>query len=164
PVPDGIGPNVTAVVIWKPSSMYERPVAAKMIASNVTPNGRFMWFPLLSPARRRPIAGRPSGIVGDARGSHHPAHTPAGAYGPREPSRSAGLALRGCNATSATLHPPAVRPARRHPMFRTSDAFSSFAVPDIEAARRFYGDTLGLDVRDSDESGLLEIHLGPGAP
>jgi len=49
-------------------------------------------------------------------------------------------------------------------MFRPSDAFSSFAVPDIEAARRFYGVTLGLDVRDSQERGLLEIHLGPGAP
>jgi catechol 2,3-dioxygenase-like lactoylglutathione lyase family enzyme len=41
--------------------------------------------------------------------------------------------------------------------------FSSFAVPNIEAARRFYGDTLGLDVRDSQEQGLLELHLG-GAP
>ena len=49
-------------------------------------------------------------------------------------------------------------------MFRPSDAFSSFAVPDIEAARRFYGETLGLDVRDGAESGLLELHLGPGAP
>jgi catechol 2,3-dioxygenase-like lactoylglutathione lyase family enzyme len=37
-------------------------------------------------------------------------------------------------------------------------------VPDTEAARAFYGDTLGLDVRDSRESGLLELHLGAGAP
>ena len=42
--------------------------------------------------------------------------------------------------------------------------FSSFAVPDIDAARRFYGDTLGLDVRDSGEQGLLELHLGGAAP
>jgi catechol 2,3-dioxygenase-like lactoylglutathione lyase family enzyme len=41
-------------------------------------------------------------------------------------------------------------------------AFSSFAVPDIDAARRFYRDTLGLDVRDSREQGLLELHLGGG--
>ena len=49
-------------------------------------------------------------------------------------------------------------------MFEKSTAFSSFAVPDAEAARAFYGDTLGLDVRDSREPGLLELHLGPGAP
>ena len=47
-------------------------------------------------------------------------------------------------------------------MLTGSAAFSSFAVPDIEAARRFYGETLGLDVRDSSESGLLEIHVGGG--
>lgn len=45
-----------------------------------------------------------------------------------------------------------------------SPAFSSFAVPDIDAARRFYGETLGLDVRDSSEMGLLELHVGGGAP
>ncbi len=49
-------------------------------------------------------------------------------------------------------------------MFEDGTAFSSFAVPDIEAARAFYGDTLGLDVRDSREPGLLELHLGGGAP
>ncbi len=49
-------------------------------------------------------------------------------------------------------------------MFTDSPAFSSFAVPDIEAARRFYGETLGLDVRDSSEAGLLELHVGGGAP
>jgi predicted enzyme related to lactoylglutathione lyase len=49
-------------------------------------------------------------------------------------------------------------------MFRTNDAFSSFAVPDIEAARRFYGETLGLTVSDSQEAGLLELHVGGGAP
>ena len=49
-------------------------------------------------------------------------------------------------------------------MFNDATAFSSFAVPEIEAARAFYGDTLGLDVRDSREAGLLELHLGGGAP
>lgn len=49
-------------------------------------------------------------------------------------------------------------------MFDDSTPFSSFAVPDTEAARAFYGDTLGLDVRDSRESGMLELHLGGGAP
>lgn len=49
-------------------------------------------------------------------------------------------------------------------MFDASTAFSSFAVPDTEAARAFYGDTLRLDIRDSRESGLLELHLGGNAP
>lgn len=49
-------------------------------------------------------------------------------------------------------------------MFKDSKAFSSFAVADIEVARQFYGKTLGLDVRDSRESGLLELHLGGDAP
>jgi catechol 2,3-dioxygenase-like lactoylglutathione lyase family enzyme len=50
------------------------------------------------------------------------------------------------------------------PMFDDAIAFSSFAVPDVEAARAFYGDTLGLDVRDSRERGLIELHLGGPAP
>jgi catechol 2,3-dioxygenase-like lactoylglutathione lyase family enzyme len=49
-------------------------------------------------------------------------------------------------------------------MFDDATAFSSFAVSDAEAARAFYGDTLGLDVRDSRERGLLELHLGGAAP
>ena len=42
-------------------------------------------------------------------------------------------------------------------MFRTTKAFSGFAVDDIEAARKFYGEVLGIEV--SDESGLLNLHL-----
>ena len=49
-------------------------------------------------------------------------------------------------------------------MKTSAPAFSSFAVPDIEAARQFYGTTLGLDVRDSREAGLLELYLGGPAP
>jgi predicted enzyme related to lactoylglutathione lyase len=49
-------------------------------------------------------------------------------------------------------------------MFDDGTAFSSFAVPDTEAARAFYGDTLRLDVRDSREAGLLELHIGGGSP
>lgn len=48
-------------------------------------------------------------------------------------------------------------------MFKDSRAFSSFAVKDTETAKAFYGDTLGLDVRDAREPGLLELHLGSGA-
>ena len=44
------------------------------------------------------------------------------------------------------------------PILKGSRMFSSFAVKDIETARRFYGGKLGLDVRDSVEPGILEIH------
>jgi catechol 2,3-dioxygenase-like lactoylglutathione lyase family enzyme len=42
-------------------------------------------------------------------------------------------------------------------MFTNSKAFSGFAVPDVEQARAFYGDTLG--VRTSEEHGLMFLHL-----
>ncbi len=47
-------------------------------------------------------------------------------------------------------------------MLQKSPAFSGFAVDDIEAAKTFYGDTLGLNVTE-DEMGLLVLHLGTGA-
>ena len=48
-------------------------------------------------------------------------------------------------------------------MLANSKAYSGFAVPDIDAARRFYGDTLGLDVETLDEeNGLLVLHLAGG--
>lgn len=40
-----------------------------------------------------------------------------------------------------------------------TEAFSSFAVDDLDAARRFYGETLGLPVHD-EPMGLLGIELG----
>jgi catechol 2,3-dioxygenase-like lactoylglutathione lyase family enzyme len=44
-----------------------------------------------------------------------------------------------------------------------SPAFSGFAVPDVEAARRFYTDTLGLKVDvDHEMGGVLTLHLGGG--
>lgn len=45
-------------------------------------------------------------------------------------------------------------------MFGKTPAFSGFSVSDIPAARRFYGDTLGLKV--SEDHGLLRLHLGGG--
>jgi catechol 2,3-dioxygenase-like lactoylglutathione lyase family enzyme len=48
-------------------------------------------------------------------------------------------------------------------MLADSHAFSGFAVPDVEAARRFYADTLGLRVEvDEGMGGLLTLHLGGG--
>jgi len=42
-------------------------------------------------------------------------------------------------------------------MFGATKAFSGFSVDDVEAARKFYGETLGLRV-DGDE-GMLFLHL-----
>ena len=36
--------------------------------------------------------------------------------------------------------------------------FASFAVKDIDQARKFYANTLGLDVREDKEMGIFEIH------
>ncbi len=45
-------------------------------------------------------------------------------------------------------------------MLTTTKAFSGFSVDDIDAAKRFYGDTLGLDV--SEDHGMLTLHIGGG--
>jgi catechol 2,3-dioxygenase-like lactoylglutathione lyase family enzyme len=45
-------------------------------------------------------------------------------------------------------------------MFENTKAFSGFAVDDLERARQFYGDTLGI--RTSEEHGLLTLHLAGG--
>jgi predicted enzyme related to lactoylglutathione lyase len=47
-------------------------------------------------------------------------------------------------------------------MFESTKAFSGFAVDDIEAAKRFYGETLGLKV--SEENGLLTLHIAGDRP
>jgi catechol 2,3-dioxygenase-like lactoylglutathione lyase family enzyme len=45
-------------------------------------------------------------------------------------------------------------------MLENSQAFSGFAVPDLDAAKKFYGETLGLQV--SEQNGLLSLHLAGG--
>jgi predicted enzyme related to lactoylglutathione lyase len=42
-------------------------------------------------------------------------------------------------------------------MFEQTKAFSGFAVDDIAAAQRFYGETLGLKV--SEDHGMLTLHI-----
>ena len=49
-------------------------------------------------------------------------------------------------------------------MLQSSQPFASFAVPDIGAARHFYGEQLGLDVRDAPEQGIIELHFNGGPP
>ncbi len=46
-------------------------------------------------------------------------------------------------------------------MFRNTKAFSGFAVNDIQKAKEFYGQTLGLDVSE-DEGGYLHLHIAGG--
>ncbi|MBF6228453.1 VOC family protein [Nocardia abscessus] len=45
-------------------------------------------------------------------------------------------------------------------MLTDSNAFSGFSVDDIEAAKPFYAETLGIRV--SEENGMLQLHLGGG--
>lgn len=45
-------------------------------------------------------------------------------------------------------------------MFGKTKAFSGFSVGDIPEARRFYEETLGLDV--SEEYGMLTLHIHEG--
>jgi catechol 2,3-dioxygenase-like lactoylglutathione lyase family enzyme len=47
-------------------------------------------------------------------------------------------------------------------MLKDSEAFSGFAVPDIDEAQRFFGDTLGLDT--AMENGLLSLNVAGGRP
>jgi catechol 2,3-dioxygenase-like lactoylglutathione lyase family enzyme len=46
-------------------------------------------------------------------------------------------------------------------MFKDANAFSGFSVDDLEKAKAFYGEVLGLEL--SEMNGLLELHLGGGA-
>ncbi len=48
-------------------------------------------------------------------------------------------------------------------MLANTPAFSGFAVPDIDAARDFYANTLGLKVTD-EEMGVLTLHLAGDRP
>lgn len=46
-------------------------------------------------------------------------------------------------------------------MFKGTKAFSGFSVDDTAAAKRFYGETLGIDVRE-EEMGILVLDLAGG--
>jgi catechol 2,3-dioxygenase-like lactoylglutathione lyase family enzyme len=47
-------------------------------------------------------------------------------------------------------------------MLTNTKAFSGFAVDDVEAARAFYGDTLGL--KTSEENDILTLHIAGDRP
>jgi predicted enzyme related to lactoylglutathione lyase len=44
-----------------------------------------------------------------------------------------------------------------------SPAFNGISVDDVDRARTFYGETLGLPVQDAGMGGLLRVRLGSGA-
>lgn len=46
-------------------------------------------------------------------------------------------------------------------MFEHTKAFSGFSVDDLQRAKEFYGDTLGLNV--SEEHELLTLHIADGS-
>ena len=47
-------------------------------------------------------------------------------------------------------------------MFKNTKAFSGFAVDDVDKAREFYAETLGIEV--SEENGLLTLHIADDRP
>jgi len=47
-------------------------------------------------------------------------------------------------------------------MFTDARVFSGFSINDLESAKRFYGETLGLRVVEND-MGFIDIDLGTGA-
>lgn len=47
-------------------------------------------------------------------------------------------------------------------MLANSQAYSGFAVPDLAEARRFYGETLGLNVSGQEDDGVLSLDLAGG--
>lgn len=49
----------------------------------------------------------------------------------------------------------------QNPILTETRAFPSFSIDDVEKARRFYRDTLGLDVTERREG--LEVDLGAGS-
>jgi predicted enzyme related to lactoylglutathione lyase len=49
-------------------------------------------------------------------------------------------------------------------MLKANKAFSSFSVNDIQKAKDFYSQTLGVKVSHEDEHDLLRLHVGNDAP
>jgi predicted enzyme related to lactoylglutathione lyase len=47
-------------------------------------------------------------------------------------------------------------------MLKDAYAFSSFSVNDLQKAKEFYSQTLGLEVQEEEKMGIMEIHLKNG--
>lgn len=48
-------------------------------------------------------------------------------------------------------------------MFKNTKAISGFSVDDIDKAKKFYEETLGLEVSGPNEMGILTLHISGGA-
>ncbi|MFN8113216.1 MAG: VOC family protein [Solirubrobacterales bacterium] len=49
-------------------------------------------------------------------------------------------------------------------MFEQTKAFSGFSVDDMDRAREFYGDTLGIEIEDVPPHGLIRLKIEGGNP
>ena len=47
-------------------------------------------------------------------------------------------------------------------MFKDTKAFSSFSVNDLQKAKEFYQQVLGIEVKDRSDMDLLELHIKGG--
>jgi catechol 2,3-dioxygenase-like lactoylglutathione lyase family enzyme len=67
------------------------------------------------------------------------------------------IILKGDSVMTATT---AATPSRKKAsnMFKEAKSFASFSVNDLQKAKQFYGETLGLDVSETPEG--LELHTG----
>jgi catechol 2,3-dioxygenase-like lactoylglutathione lyase family enzyme len=54
-----------------------------------------------------------------------------------------------------------IHKAGRFSVFKNTKAFSSFSVSDLQKAKEFYGDTLGLEFSETPEG--LELHVAGGS-
>jgi predicted enzyme related to lactoylglutathione lyase len=69
----------------------------------------------------------------------------------------------GMRAVYAEMGPAlSVSADRRGRMFRDNHAFSGFSVNDLEKAKQFYGQTLGMNV-SVNEMGILELQIANGS-
>jgi catechol 2,3-dioxygenase-like lactoylglutathione lyase family enzyme len=57
-----------------------------------------------------------------------------------------------------TASASASRGRRPSKLFKDAEAFSSFSVNDLKRAKEFYGETLGLDVKEDSEG--LQLRMG----
>ena len=48
-------------------------------------------------------------------------------------------------------------------MFKDTKAFSSFSLDNLQKSKKFYGQTLGLEVSEAYGGRLLELHIGGGS-
>jgi predicted enzyme related to lactoylglutathione lyase len=53
---------------------------------------------------------------------------------------------------------------KKKAMFENTKAFSGFAANDLQKAKVFYGETLGLKVTLSEEMPILTLHISGGNP